>query len=178
MNDSLEFPIFQRQLYDLFGTPNEGQFATDYLRTIDLTEFIELFPHVKGYTGAPWRGKIYGHYLLEGPLRRAFKLLVRRGLAEELLTYDGCWNIRRMSGGGGLSVHSWGLAVDFNAAENPYGGDVNFSDDFIKCFADAGFEAGALWRTPDGMHFQLPWTQDWRNSENLLKPTIYEEGEE
>jgi hypothetical protein len=97
-------------------------------------------------------------------------LICDRGLADELHTYDGCFNIRRMKGGNSLSVHSWGLAVDFNAAENPYGGQVTFSDEFIRCFADAGFEAGALWRTPDGMHFQLCWTQDWQSSDNPLAP--------
>jgi hypothetical protein len=167
-------PIFQSDLYDIFGTPNEGQFADDYLRTLDFSEFTDAFSHVLDYEGNPWGHRIYANYIMEEPLRKAFSLIVERGLASELHTYDGCFNIRRMKSGSSLSVHSWGLAVDFNAAENPFGGSVNFSDAFIRCFADAGFEAGALWRTKDGMHFQLPWTQDWQESDNPLAPVVME----
>ncbi|TRZ44515.1 M15 family peptidase [bacterium] len=171
MKTGQEFPIFQRNLYDLFGEPEEG---ADYLRTLDFGEFSYAFSHVRDYEGNAWRHKIYGHVLMADPLRKAFGLIVARGLFDELKTFDGCFNIRRMKGSGSMSIHSWGLAVDFNAAENPYGGPVNFSDDFIQCFADCGFEAGALWHTPDGMHFQLPWTQDWRKSDNPLKPVLLE----
>jgi len=166
----MDFPIFQVQLYALFGAPDEGQFATNYLRRLDFSEFADAFSHVVDFQGNPWNLKIYGNYVLEDPLRRAFGLLVERSLAGELKTFDGCFNIRRMKAGNRLSVHSWAMAVDFNAAENPFGGIVSFSDAFIRCFADAGFEAGALWRRADGMHFQLPWTQDWRNSTDPLAP--------
>ena len=174
MVDGIEFPIFQSQLYDLFGEPNEGQWADDYLRSLDFTEFAEAFRHIQDYEGNPWRHKIYAHYIMEGPLRKAFRLLCNRGLAEELQTYDGCFNIRRMKGGRALSVHSWGLAVDFNAADNPFGGPVNFSDTFIRCFADAGFEPGALWGNPDAMHFQLPWLRDWRTHYDPRGPVVWE----
>jgi hypothetical protein len=166
-------PIFQRELYDLFGTPNNGQFANDYLTTVDLTEFASDFAHVLDYEGNHWKHKIYCNYIMEDQLRASLNNIVNRGLAQELQTYDGCFNIRKMKASGSLSVHSWGLAVDFNAAQNPFGGIVTFSDGFIKCFADAGFEAGALWHTPDGMHFQLPWTQDWRQSDNSLAPVVW-----
>jgi hypothetical protein len=159
--------IFQFDLTSLFGAPDEG---ADYLKTLDFAEFADAFRHVVDYEGNPWRHKIYGHEQMEVPLWRAFKNLVVRGLTTELQTYDGCFNIRRMKGGNSWSVHSWGLAVDFNAGDNPFGGPVNFSDEFIRCFADAGFESGALWHRPDGMHFQLPWTQDWRGADNPLAP--------
>lgn len=156
----IDFPMFQSQLTDIFGTPNEGQFARDYLRTMDFSEFADAFSHVVDYEGNSWRLKIYGNFALEGPLRRAFGLLVERGLSGELRTYDGCFNIRRMKGGSGYSVHSWGLAVDFNANSNGFGQAPTLSSEFVQCFAESGFEWGGLW-TPnkyrDGMHFQLPW---------------------
>jgi hypothetical protein len=149
--------IFQSELVTLFGYPS---LRLEGLGITDLTKFA--IPGVKDWLGAPWSWKIYGHRYLEVPLSRAFTSLIATGTINELRTYDGCFNIRKMKGGGGYSVHSWGLAVDFNAALNPYGGPVRFSDEFIDCFKDAGFEAGAWWNTPDGMHFQLPWTRDWR----------------
>ena len=155
----IDFPLFQSQIRDLFGDPTGSPFPETYLRTMNFSEFAPHFDHVTNCMGEPWNYKIYGNYILEDPLRRAFGLLVERGLARELQTFDGCFNIRRMKGGSGYSVHSWGLAVDFNAADNPYGGQISFSDEFIRCFADAGFESGALWRTKDAMHFQTPWTE-------------------
>jgi hypothetical protein len=164
-----DFPIFQKQLYDLFGEPVEG---ADYLVSINFGEFSYAFSHVLDFEGKAWRHKIYAHQLMAAPLRKAFGLIVDRGLFNELKTYDGCFNIRHMKGSKSMSVHSWGLAVDFNADDNPFGGPVNLSDEFIRCFADAGFEAGALWHKPDGMHFQLPWTRDWRGSDNVLAPKV------
>jgi len=148
--------IRQSQLTQLFGSPTD---PAPYLKVMNFSEFAPSFGHVRSYDGSHWSCKIYGHKMMEVPLRRAFKALVDGGLAKELKTYDGCVNIRRMTGGGGMSVHSWGLAVDFNAASNPYGAKPTFSAGFVKCFTDAGFEWGGNWNTPDGMHFQLPRTR-------------------
>jgi peptidoglycan hydrolase-like protein with peptidoglycan-binding domain len=152
--------IYQSQLTNLFGTPRD---PAPYLKVFSLAEFKDKFGKVKNYEGNIWSFKIYGHELMEKPLKQAFQNLLdridpktKKPYANELKTYDGCTNIRPMSSGGSYSVHSWGLAVDFNATWNRYGGDVNLSDGFIKCFTDAGFTAGAYWNTPDGMHFQLP----------------------
>jgi hypothetical protein len=170
----LDFPIFQSQLADIFGEPNVDDFARDWLKTLDFTEFAEVFGHVVDYEGNPWHCKIYGHLALEGPLRRAFRLLVDRGLAGEMRTFDGCFCIRKMKGGSGYSVHSWGLAVDFNAGSNGFGQKPTLSAEFVKCFAESGFEWGGLWtpdRYRDGMHFQLPWI---RERSGPLAPVAWE----
>jgi|SRR5208337_825836 len=167
----IDFPFFQSQVVDIFGEPDEnGPFAQNYLRTMDFSDLLPNFAHVKDFEGNPWSGKIYGNYVMQDPLRRAFGFLISRGLATELHTYDGCFNIRQSKGGGMASMHSWALATDFNAAENPYGGKTSFSDDFIKCFAESGFESGSLWSTPDSMHFQIVWVR-LRTDGNPLNPT-------
>jgi len=156
----IEFPFFQSQVPSLFGDPTGPPFPETYLRTMDFSEFEVPFFHVLDFMGNPWNFRIYGNYILEDPLRRAFGLLVGRGLEGELQTFDGCFNIRKMKGGAGYSMHSWGLAVDFNAGSNGFGEEPCLSPDFVKCFAECGFEWGGLW-TPDmyrdGMHFQLPF---------------------
>jgi len=156
----IDFPFFQSQVVNIFGNPTDAPFPETYLRTMDFSEFAEAFRHVRDFMGNPWNCRIYGNYILEDPLRTAFKALCDQDLAQELQTFDGCFNIRKMKGGAGYSMHSWGLAVDFNAASNPFGGDPSFSPDFVTCFAQAGFEWGGLW-TPDnlrdGMHFQIVW---------------------
>lgn len=159
----------QRDLIAKFGYPKN---RAGYLTTIDLREFAGHLAHVRDFTGRLWSFRIYGHELLAGPLKRAFQAICDRGLAGELKTFDGCFCIRKMTSRKSYSVHSWGLAVDFNARQNPYGGEVTFSDDLILCFAETGFEAGALWDTPDGMHFQRPWTHDWRESDHPLRPQL------
>jgi hypothetical protein len=164
----LEFPIFQMDVLtgDLFGFPDKTQFPKDYLRVCDLTEFAKVLSHVKDYEGNLWKHKIYCNYIMIDPLKRAFGYLVKRGLAKKLLTFDGCWNIRQSVQGTFKSMHSWGLAIDFNARSNGYGKIPSLSPEFVSCFAECGFEWGGLWRGRqgtkdysgcDGMHFQLPW---------------------
>ena len=147
--------IFQSQLTSLFGKPRD---PAPYLKIMDFTEFKGNLPHVIDYLGNKWGFRIYGHELLGEPMRKALYNLVNRGHGGEFTTYDGCLNIRQMTGGGGYSVHSWGLAVDVNAGSNPYGRKPTLSAGFVRCFEDAGFEWGGRWRTPDGMHFQIPRT--------------------
>jgi hypothetical protein len=176
------FPIFQNELTEMFGIPDYRQFARKNMATIDLSEFADPMSHVRTFDDKRFTS-IYGHKLLEGPLKMALRLVCDRGLARELKTYDGCFNIRAMKSGRSPSVHSWGLAMDFNCATNPFQTDdsrswpkvvTDFSDDFIKCFAEAGFEWGGLWTSVhDAMHFQIPWTQDWQRSSAPLRPEVY-----
>ena len=145
--------IYENQLTDLFGV---GRDPAPYLKVMDFGEFRKDLSHVRDYLGNSWSCRIYGHELMEAPLRQAFQNLVDRGFAAEWLTYEGCFNIRPKTGGGNPSTHSWGLAIDLNAGRNRYGKKPTLSAGFIKCFTDAGFTWGGTWRTPDGMHFQLP----------------------
>lgn len=99
--------------------------------------------------------KIYCNKDMVKPLGIAFKNLIDTGHVNELKTYDGCFNIRKKRGLSSMSLHSWGVAVDFNAFENGLGKEPKLSAGFVKCFVDAGFDWGGIWRRKDGMHFQL-----------------------
>lgn len=99
--------------------------------------------------------KIYCNKDMVLPLGLAFKNLIDRKCVGELVTWDGCFNIRKMRGLESMSLHSWGVAIDVNAATNGLGKKPNLSPEFVKCFTDAGFEWGGNWRRMDGMHFQL-----------------------
>jgi hypothetical protein len=99
--------------------------------------------------------KIYCNKDMVAPLSKAFKNLIDTGHVNELKTYDGCFNIRKKRGLSSMSLHSWGVAIDMNAFENGLGVDPKLSAGFVKCFTDAGFDWGGLWRRKDGMHFQL-----------------------
>jgi len=109
-------------------------------------------------------GKIYMHKAFVPVVERWLTALVVGHVAHEIDTFDGCWNIRTIRGGKAMSIHSWGMAIDFNASQNPLGlttrqaherGLTPFSARFFSIsrqFVDCGID----WpRRPDGMHFQI-----------------------
>lgn len=133
--------FYQSQCKYLFGDPHESSFARAWITTVQIH-----------------RWKFETHKWMVEPLKKAVANLNAAGLIQDWKTYDGCWNVRYMKGGNSLSIHSWGLAIDINAAENPFNsGDFAMSDQFAQCFKDAGLHWGGDWISPvDAMHFQLP----------------------
>lgn len=99
--------------------------------------------------------RIYCNKYMVEPLKRALLNIIQRDLVDELKTWDGCFQIRNKRGGISASLHSWGLAIDINAAWNGLGKKPTMSKELIACFKDAGFDWGGDWVKPDGMHFQL-----------------------
>lgn len=99
--------------------------------------------------------KLYCNKDMIVPLTAAFKNLISTGFVKELKTWDGCFNIRNKRGLSSMSLHSWGIAIDVNAAWNGLNKVPVLSAGFVKCFTDAGFDWGGTWTRKDGMHFQL-----------------------
>jgi len=99
--------------------------------------------------------KIYCNKDMVKPLTEAFMNLIATGHVNELKTWDGCFNIRKQRGAKSQSLHSWGVAIDVNAAWNGLNKVPQLSAGFVKCFTDAGFDWGGNWKRLDGMHFQL-----------------------
>lgn len=92
------------------------------------------------------------------PLQMALDAVVNRGLADQLLTFDGAFNIRLVRGSEALvSAHSYGLAIDINAKTNPLGGPVTISQELAQCFSEFGWDWGARFHRMDGMHFSYCW---------------------
>jgi hypothetical protein len=109
--------------------------------------------------------KLYCNKDMIEPLTKAFKNLISTGCVKELKTWDGCFNIRKKRGLTSMSLHSWGIAIDVNSFSNPLGLNreqirarrlTPFSEEFLQCFRDAGFDCGADWEDrPDFMHMQI-----------------------
>jgi hypothetical protein len=100
--------------------------------------------------------RIYCNRDMIEPLTRAFSNLISTGCVTELKTWNGCFNIRAKRGNNSTpSLHSWGVAIDVNAAWNKMGQKPTLSNQFVHCFTEAGFDWGGDWRVQDGMHFQL-----------------------
>lgn len=71
--------------------------------------------------------------------------------------YDGSFNFRPMRGGHALSMHSYGVAIDFDADENEFGSHhalFNPNSLMVEAFESEGWVWGGRWSYPDNMHFQ------------------------
>lgn len=97
------------------------------------------------------------HRLIGSALKGALGELAARQLGHLVNTFDGCfmprhmgWDPRRP-----LSRHAWGIAVDVNARQFPYGSGARQEARLIAAFARHGFTWGGDWRKPDPMHFEV-----------------------
>jgi len=100
--------------------------------------------------------RIYCNKRMIEPLTKAFSDIISRGLVDELKTWDGCFNIRPIRGYKSVwSLHSWGVAVDINAATNGLGVKGDMNPALVKCFEDNGFIWGGRWKRLDMCHMEL-----------------------
>jgi hypothetical protein len=106
-----------------------------------------------------FRGQVVCHRLLIDQLRGALQEVADRGLAHliDASEYGGCWVPRHIDWDPSkpLSMHSWGLAVDFNVATNGLGEKPTMDPRIVEIFESWGFVWGGRWSRPDGMHFEL-----------------------
>lgn len=127
---------------------------------INWCRVLQVPPDIAQYlinvaTGHPTE-RIYCNRDFAPLLLIAFSNLLFRGCERELHTFDGCFSIRDIRGlPGRTSAHSYGIAIDLNAKENPLGGDSKFSPEFVKCFTDAGMSWGGTFERKDPMHFSM-----------------------
>ena len=111
--------------------------------------------------GWPWCGhKILGHPEIVDPLESIEWDLRYEGLLPEIKCVLS-WAPRHQLSDPSrpLSLHAWGLALDINPDENPYGVESTLNPKLVEIFETYGFEWGGRWKTPDPMHFQ--W-EAWR----------------
>jgi hypothetical protein len=106
----------------------------------------------------PILGYVTCHRLMFYQLRSALQEVVARGLADKIHTYDGCFVPRFIERNptNSISLHTWGIAIDINAGENPLNGPSHQDPRVVAIFKSWGFVWGGDWSSPhDPMHFQL-----------------------
>jgi hypothetical protein len=108
--------------------------------------------------GIPAMRRIYCHKKIIPLLKGAFVDIVAAGLGTEVRSFDGCScpRYKRRTQRNLPSVHSWGIALDLNAATNRQGTKGDMSRAVVAIFREHGFRWGGDWkgRYRDPMHFQ------------------------
>jgi hypothetical protein len=107
----------------------------------------------------PILGNVTCHRVMLPQLRGALREVVARGLASQVHPeeYGGCY-VPRFIGrdpSKGLSLHTWGIAVDLNVPGNLRGVPGEINRDVVAIFKKWGFAWGGDWAWTDPMHFEL-----------------------
>jgi hypothetical protein len=107
----------------------------------------------------PILGHVTCHRVLFPQLRGALQEVVDRGLSHRIDPGDfgGCY-VPRFIGhdpAKGLSLHTWGIALDLNVQGNLRGTIGEIDRRVVDIFKRWGFAWGGDWRYTDPMHFEL-----------------------
>lgn len=107
----------------------------------------------------PILGRVTCHRVMLPQLRGAMQELIDRGLAGLIRPeqYGGCWVPRFIANdpSRGLSLHSWGIALDLNVPTNLRGTRGDMDPRVVAVMESWGFAWGGTWSDPDPMHFEL-----------------------
>jgi hypothetical protein len=105
----------------------------------------------------PIMGRVTCHRLMVPQLRGALQEVQDAGLGHLLKTYDGCYVPRFIARNpdNSISLHTWGIAIDMDAATNYRGIRGTMDDRIVAIFKKWGFRWGGDWRPTDPMHFEL-----------------------
>ena len=137
-----------------YGDPAQAAFQSKWLIRHPLPAAV--LPHFPPY-GKVKPTAVYMNRFATAALDAVLLELLSTGLIRELKTYDGCLNLRLKRGVNEYSIHSWGLAIDFNALANALGVKWGsrkgmFSKAFLDVWRKHGWKCGADFA--DAMHFQ------------------------
>ncbi len=107
----------------------------------------------------PILGQVTCHRVMLPQLRAALQEVVDTGLASAIdpADFGGCYSPRFIGRdpARGLSLHTWGIAVDLNVSGNQVGTAGAIDPRLVRIFESWGFAWGGHWSVPDPMHFEL-----------------------
>jgi hypothetical protein len=105
----------------------------------------------------PILGTVTCHRLMIPQLRGALQAVKDAGLASTIHTYNGCYVPRFIERNPSqpISLHTWGIAIDLDAATNGRGGKGTMDPRVVQIFKQWGFRWGGDWSYTDPMHFEI-----------------------
>lgn len=147
----IPIPQSYNDLYKNYGNPQNPNFSDNFLielphtyYTVDPSNKNNLITH---------QINVVSHVAMVPALHDVFL-----NCAHLINSYDGCYVYRNVRGESNLSLHSWGLAIDLNAATNPLGSTSPPSfqpQALVETFKKHGFFWGGNYNhRKDPMHFQ------------------------
>jgi len=109
------------------------------------------------YARLPVIGFVQCHRLTIPQLRNAMKEIEAAGLSSLVTSYSGCYVPRFVERNPErpVSLHTWGIAFDINAATNRIGTRGDMDPRIVAILEKWGFRWGGRWTLPDPMHFEL-----------------------
>lgn len=112
----------------------------------------------------PILGRVTCHRLMVPQLRAALADVRSSGLAGLIHSYDGCYVPRfiERNPSHAVSLHTWGIAIDLDAATNSRGIRGTMDPRIVDIFKRWGFRWGGDWAYTDPMHFELGALMDVR----------------
>ena len=137
-----------------------GEFSYPAGSTAELIQNEEFLTENIVTLDLPLLGEVTCHRVVVEMLRGALAQISDEGLSDSIDPgeFAGCWNarfIRPVTGvPSGVSRHSWGGAVDINAATNRLGTEGSMDPRLVEIMRDWGFIWGGDWTVPDPMHFE------------------------
>lgn len=146
----------QTQIILKYGIPGK-EYKDKYCEMWDISQEFEWCKNIRVLdTEAPFN-RVFINKDFKTKLRQAFINLEKAGLHTEIKTFDGCYVDRKARGRNQRSLHSWALAIDFNAKQEKLGQQItNWSPRFLAIMKAAGIFWGGDWRgRKDPMHFAL-----------------------
>lgn len=126
------------------GAPGFLTLDPAWLRTHIVTEQVPLL------------GAVTCNVAMFPQIRGAIAEIRELGLEDTITSYSGCFAPRHINRIPtlGLSHHSWGIALDINVPQNPFGAPPNQDPEMVEVFRRWGFIWGGDFILPDGMHFE------------------------
>lgn len=107
----------------------------------------------------PILGAVTCHRVMLPQLRSALAEIQAEGLEDTINRgdYGGCFAPRFIGrdAGNGLSLHTWGIAIDLNVSQNQRGTPGALDPAVVRIFKRWGFAWGGDWSWTDPMHFEL-----------------------
>ncbi|MDX6214628.1 MAG: hypothetical protein QOG99_212 [Frankiales bacterium] len=105
----------------------------------------------------PILGTVTCHRLMIPQLRGALQEVQDAGLASTIHSYNGCYVPRFIEHNPtyAISLHTWGIAIDLDAATNGRGTKGTMDPRVVQIFKRWGFRWGGDWSYTDPMHFEI-----------------------
>lgn len=125
------------------GVTYQAKFCTIW----KVQEDFPWFPAKRIFINKEFKEKLY----------KAFKKIEEAHLQNEIHSFDGCYQERKVRGSSAISLHSWAMAIDLNASMEKLGQTTShFSGEFIKIMTEEGIYWGGNYQgRKDPMHFSL-----------------------